>query len=150
MINSRFLFWQRMLTFTNIIAVCVGLIVAFAGNSILLALHNSATKDLFFDNMELSINVLQFKNWLFGIIGGTIVGFHILMIMISENAFKKKEKWAYYAMWVGLLSWFIIDSSISFYYGALHNLWIINIPALIMISIPLIATRKEFFNKLKK
>jgi hypothetical protein len=67
------------------------------------------------------------------------------MILISENAFKKKEKWAYISMWLGLFGWFIIDSSISAFYGAFHNLWIINIPALVMISIPLIATRKAFY-----
>jgi uncharacterized BrkB/YihY/UPF0761 family membrane protein len=148
--DKKFQFWQRILTFTNLIAVFVGIITAFAGNSFFLGLHNTLTKEVFFNNSEFTNDVLNLKNWLFGIIGGTIVGFHILMIMISENAFKKKEKWAYYAMWFGLLSWFIIDSGVSFYYGAFHNLWIINIPALIMISIPLIVTRKEFINKLKE
>lgn len=136
-----------MLTYANIIAVFVGLLTAFAGNSILLEMHNSFTKSVFFNSSEFTSEVLNFKNWLFGIIGGSIVGFHILMIMISENAFKRKEKWAYYSMWFGLLSWFIIDSGISFFYGAFHNLWIINIPALIMISIPLIVTKNEFKNK---
>jgi hypothetical protein len=144
MSNAKFLFWQRMLTYANIVAVFVGLVVAFAGNSVLLGLHNAMTREVFFDNAGFAPDVLKFKNWLFGIIGATVAGFHILMIMISEHAFKKKEKWAYNAMWYGLLLWFVIDSGISFYYSALHNLWIINIPAFIMISIPLIATRKEF------
>ena len=84
------------------------------------------------------------KKWLFGIIGGTIVGFHLLMILISENAFKQKEKWAYQAMWGGLLSWFVIDSSISWYYGAIHNIVLINLVALFLIGLPLIMTRKAF------
>lgn len=136
--------WQKVLTFSNIIGVFVGLLTAFAGNSILFGLHNTGTKSVFLNGAAFTPEILNLKNWLFGIIGGTIVGFHALMIMISENAFRKKEKWAYKAMWIGLLSWFIIDSGISFFYGALHNLWIINIPALIMISIPLIATKNEF------
>lgn len=73
-----------------------------------------------------------------------LVGYHILMIFISENAFKKKEPWAYKAMWVGLLSWFLIDSGISVYYGAIHNLVLINLVALILIGLPLIMTRKKF------
>ena len=96
--------------------------------------------------MELPDNILQFKNWLFGIIGGTIVGFHLLVIMISENAFKQKEKWAYQAIWIALLLWFIIDSSISVYTGAIHNVIIINIVALILIGLPLVITRKAFQN----
>ena len=66
------------------------------------------------------------------------------MIMISENAFKHKEKWAYQAMWIGMLSWFLIDSGLSFYYGAIHNILIINIVALMLIGLPLVMTRKEF------
>ena len=125
----------------------VGILVAFAGNSIFFELHNHYTKAIFFDGKEFSPDILAFKNWIFGVIGGTIVGFHVLMVMISQNAFKKKEIWAYKAMWFGLLSWFIIDRGISIYYGAIHNVIIINIVALILIGIPLVMTRNEFKNK---
>ncbi len=48
-------------------------------------------KKCFFAGDDFSPEVRKFKNWLFGIIGGTIVGFHLLMSPISENAFKWKE-----------------------------------------------------------
>lgn len=142
--NKRFNFWQYWLTYANVMAIVVGLLVAFAGNSIFFEIHNNHTKDVFLNGSEFEPNILEFKNWLFGIIGGTIVGYHVLMIMISENSFKKKEIWAYKAMWYGLISWFLIDSGISIYYGAIHNVILINIVALILIGIPLIMTRKEF------
>ena len=142
--EKSFLFWQKWLTWANVITIVVGLLVAFAGNSIFFELHNSQTEGLFFDGADFDGKLLEFNNWLFGIIGGTIVGFHVLMVMISEFAFKQKQKWAYAAMWLGLLSWFIIDSSISIYYGAWHNLFIINLVALALIGIPLLATRTAF------
>lgn len=74
--------------------VVVGLLAAFAGNSIFFQLHNSYTKAVFFEGQEFSPAVLELKNWLFGIIGGSIVGFHCLMIFISEHTFKQKELWA--------------------------------------------------------
>lgn len=147
MIESHFSFWQRWLTWANVITVMVGLLVAFAGNSIFFELHNTYTQEVFFEGQEITSELLLLKNWLFGIIGGTIVGFHILMIFISENSFQNKEPWAYYAMWLGLLSWFIIDSSISIYYGALYNVLLINLIALILIGLPLIMTRKYFSTK---
>lgn len=142
--EKSFLFWQKWLTWANVITIVVGLLVAFAGNSIFFEAHNARSAELFFDGADFDGKLLAFKNWLFGIIGGTIVGFHLLMVMISEFAFKQKQKWAYVAMWLGLLSWFVIDSSISIYYGAWHNLWIINLVALILIGTPLLATRKAF------
>lgn len=142
--DKKFNFWQKWLTYANVMTIGVGLLAAFAGNSIFFELHNDYTKDVFFNAAEFNPDVLQLKNWLFGIIGGTIVGFHILMIMISENAFKKKEPWAYKAMWYAMLSWFCIDSGLSIYYGAIHNVVLINIVALILIGIPLVMTRNEF------
>lgn len=142
--NSKFNFWQKWLTWANVITIGVGLLVSFAGNSIFFEVHNTYTQDIFFEGQKFQYDTLQLKNWLFGIIGATIVGFHFLMIMISENAFKNKEKWAYKALWGGMLFWFLIDSAISLYYGAWYNVVLINLVALVLIGIPLIMTRKEF------
>lgn len=144
--ETNFNFWQKWLTYANVMTVCVGLLAAFASNSFIFDLYNSYTNEVFFNTDEISPDVLKLKNWLTGIIGATIVGFHILVIMISENAFKKKEVWAYKAIWYGLISWFVIDSAISYYYGAIHNIIMINMVALILIGLPLIMTRKYFFN----
>lgn len=124
--------------------IIVGLLAAFAGNSIFFELYNDYTNELFFEGAEMTEEVLRLKNWLFGIIGGTIVGFHVLMVMISENAYKRREPWAYQAMCLGMLSWFVIDSSITVYYGAIHNFVMINLVALFLIGLPLVMTRSAF------
>lgn len=147
--DSTFNFWQRWLTYANVLNIGVGLLVAFGGNSLFFDMHNDYSRRVFFHNLPFSSDVLQFKNWLFGIIGGTIVGFHVLMLMISEYAFKRNETWAYRALWYGLLSWFLIDSSISYYYGALYNIVLINLVALALIGLPLVMTRKAFMGNNK-
>lgn len=142
--HNDFYFWQRWLTWANVLTLVVGLLVAFAGNSIFFELHNGYTREVFFGGQEWDAATLDFKNWLFGIIGGTIVGFHALMIMISEHAFRRREPWAYRALWLGLLSWFAIDSGITLYYGAIHNLVMINLVALVLIGLPLVFTYRFF------
>lgn len=145
---GNFSFWQKWLTWANVMALMVGLLVAFAGNSIFFYLHNEQTSEVFFVGQAMTPEILALKNWLWGIIGGTVVGFHLLMIFVAENAFKKKEKWAWYACWAAMISWFLIDSSISVFYGAVHNVYLINIFAMVLIGLPLIATRKHFFSKI--
>lgn len=140
----QFIFWQKWLTYANVMTIIVGLLVAFTGNSIFFELHNDSSAELFFNSSEFHPDVLKFKNWLFGIIGGTIVGFHVLMVFICENAFKRKERWAYGAMWAAMISWFVIDSGISYYYGAVHNILLINLIAMVLIGLPLLMTRKAF------
>lgn len=142
--DQQFNFWQKWLLYANVMTLCVGLIVAFWGNGIIMDLHNSYTKDVYFNGQEFPPNVLLMKNWLWGIIGGTIVGFHTLMIFIIIYPFKNRERWSYVAMWTALMSWFIIDSSISWYFGAIHNVVIINLVALVLIGIPLVMTSKYF------
>jgi hypothetical protein len=144
MTNKRFKFWTKWLLYANIMTLFVGLLAAFAGNSVLFELHNQGTRQTFFNGESLPPNVLALKNWLFGIIGGTIVGFHILMLFIIRYSFSKREPWAYWALLVGLLSWFCIDSMISFAYRAYYNIYFINLVALLSIGLPLLVTRKEF------
>mgnify|MGYP000901278662 CR=1 FL=1 len=144
--KNKFIFWQKWLTWANIMTIGVGLMVAFGGNTFFFEAHNHYTRDVFFGSEAFPEQTLMLKNWLFGIIGGTIVGFHVLMVMISEYAFKEQQKWAYHAMWYGLLSWFVIDSGVSFYYGAIHNIVLINLVALGLIGLPLVMTRGSFSN----
>ncbi|WP_373524436.1 hypothetical protein [Aquiflexum sp.] len=119
----------------------IGLLIAFAGNSFVFALHNDGTFEVFNQGEQLSSPILDLKNWLFGIIGATMVGFNVMAIFIIRFALKEKEIWAWNALFYGIIVWFIIDSGISFYYAAYFNLYLINIPALLTILIPLFFIR---------
>lgn len=67
------------------------------------------------------------------------------LITLSRNGALDKIIWVKIQRHdVGLLTWFIIDGCVSLYYGAVHNIVMINIVALILIGIPLIMTRKDF------
>lgn len=142
--ESTFEFWRKWLLWANVLTVVVGLLVAFAGNSVFFDLHNAGTRNAFFGGQALSPEVLRLKNWLFGIIGGTIVGFHILMIYIVQYPFRARARWSYQAMWMGLLSWFVIDSGVSTFYGAFYNVILINLVALVLIGLPLVMLWRGF------
>lgn len=147
MTEERFQFWRKWLTYANILTIGVGLLVAFAGNSFFFSVHNAGTEAVFFPEAGFSPEVLRLKNWLFGVIGGTIVGFHVLMVALAEHPIRRRERWAYRAMWLGLVSWFVIDTGISVFYGAIHNVLLINLVALCLIGLPLVMVRKEFSGK---
>lgn len=144
MSEAQFEFWRRWLVWANVMIVGVGLAVAFAGDSILFEMHNEATRSVFFNGQDFAPEVLRLKRWLFGIIGGTIVGFHVLMIFIALYPFRGRAPWSYNALWAGLLSWFVVDSGVSAYYGAMHNILLINLVALVMIGLPLVMTYRAF------
>jgi len=145
MTEARFQFWRKWLTLSNVLTIGVGLLVTFAGNSFFFDVHNAGTERVFFPSGGFTSEAMQLKNWLFGIIGGTIVGFHALMVMISENAFRRRERWAWWTMCAGMVSWFCIDSGLSWHYGATHNILLINLLALVLIGVPLVMTMRVFW-----
>jgi len=56
--DKKFHFWQKCLTYANLMTIGVGILVAFAGNSIFFELHNEYTKAVFFDANEFDANTL--------------------------------------------------------------------------------------------
>lgn len=145
--TSNFHFWQQWLVIANVIFTIFGVLVAFAGDTILFELHNQQSLAVFFDGQPMTEQMLTFKKFLFGIIGGTIAGFHLLMVFVAKNGFKNKEKWAYQCVLYGTLLWFVIDTSLSLYYGAWHNVAMVNLVAFVGIGLPLWKTRKAFFGR---
>lgn len=141
---KNFPFWQKWLMYFNLMLVFFSIVIAFAGDSILFALHNAASEAAFFPKTGFTPEVLQFKKLLFAIIGGTLAGNHLLLYYVAKHPFAERKKWAWNAIAFSLLLWFVIDSGMSIYLGATYNVLMINIPALIGIGLPLLMTRKAF------
>lgn len=74
-INSKFHFWQKWLTWSNIMAVTIGILVSFAGNSIVFEIHSNFTKDLFFLENDFNPEVLKLKIGYLGLYGRPWLGF---------------------------------------------------------------------------
>lgn len=140
--EKYFKLWSNVLLWVNYLMLLVGLFVAFAGNSLVFVWHNEGTFELFNQGIEFLGQMLAFKNWLFGIIGATMVGFNVLAVFIIRFALTKKEIWAWNALFNGIMIWFMIDSGISYYYGAYFNIYLVNLPALLAFLVPLYFIRK--------
>ena len=79
---NKFNFWQKWLTNVNILSVLLGLIIAFWSDSFIFDAYYNYTKETFLFTNDFDPSIIKLKNWLFGIIGGMAVGFHVLVIMI--------------------------------------------------------------------
>lgn len=144
--KKQFEFWQQWLVYINIMFSILGVVIVFFGESLLFHFWHLFSTDVFFGGDAAAYEAIKpFRQFLFGIIGGTIAGFHLLMVYIARIPFKAKEKWAFNALLYGTGLWFILDSSCSIYFGGFHNVWMINLFALVGIGLPLWMTRKAFF-----
>lgn len=141
---KKFNFLCNWLLFSMLFFALFGLIVACFGDSSLFDFYNQQLIARFWHTTQLPDNVKEFKAFLFGPLGGTIAGKYVVMAYIVYYPFRQKEKWAWNALLVGQVVWFVVDSSVSFYYQAYFNILVINIMPMIIIGIPLLLARKYF------
>jgi len=146
MVKSNFNFWYNWLFIVSIANLFIGILVAFFPNSFLFSFYTEAIAETFFSGL-ISDQHKELQSFLFGIIGGTVAGYFVLQTFIVLFPFYRREPWAWYAILIAILTWFVIDSGLSFYHSAAFNVWMINIWPMILICIPLIMTYRNFFPK---
>lgn len=141
--NKQFRFWFNWLFIVSVLHFFMGFIIAFFPGSFLFGAHTSALSEAFFGGM-IPEQAEQMRRFFFGIIGGTIAGYFLIQTLIVLFPFRKRERWAWHAIFWAILIWFFIDSLLSISRGAFFNVWMINIPSLLLTLIPLLFTQKFF------
>jgi len=76
-----------------------------------------------------------------GLLGAVTAACFVLMAFVVEHAFP--ARWAYRAVWLSLGTWFVLDSAMSLYVGAAFNVWLVNVPCLLALGIPLLLLRRH-------
>lgn len=145
--SPDFNFWQKWLLTVSILFSLTGFVIALIPDSFLFEMHTSAIGEVFF-NDSFPDEAEKLRQFLFGPIGGTVAGYFLLQTFVVYGPFKRKEPWAWRAIFWALMIWFITDSSVSIYHGAFFNVWMINIWTLILVGLPLMFTYSEFGNRI--
>ena len=79
-----------------------------------------------------------------GPLGATTLGFWLLAHALVRHAFPRRERWAYRAFVGALAAWFVVDSAASLARGGAFNVWLVNVPCLVLFGVPLLAVRGAF------
>ncbi|MBK9169666.1 MAG: hypothetical protein IPM24_19710, partial [Bryobacterales bacterium] len=133
-----FTFWRRWLLVASIGFALNGLAVCWWPDSPHLDVWNAAIRETFGSEGE------DVRRFLLGPLGGTMAGYFAMQTFIVWIPFRRRERWAWTAVISALLTWFVSDTLASLRAGAVFNIWMVNVPALIAAGIPLLATRPAF------
>lgn len=76
--------------------------------------------------------------------GATTAAYFVLVFLIVHQAFPRRERWAYGTVVGATLVWFVLDTSLSIWHGAWFNVWIVNLPCITALAIPLLGLRPYF------
>lgn len=141
---SKFSFWQKWLFTVSILIIVFGLGMAFLNRTPIFYTLFDRQINLSFWNTGIFLpGVNEFQGWVYGVLGSTMAGWGIFFAFIAHIPFRRKERWAWNCMLIGLSVWYIADTVISLYYRVYFNA-VFNTLILILVILPLIFTYKFF------
>jgi hypothetical protein len=138
-----FSFWQKWLLAVAIIITTFGVIMTFVSGTPLFNLFNQQINPVFWGANAVDVPAKQFQQWVYGVLGATMAGWGIFIASVAHHPFRKKEKWAWNCIAFGLVVWFILDTSLSYFHKVYFNV-AFNTVLFILAMLPVIFTRKDF------
>ena len=137
---NHFHFWHRWLLAVSILLVFFGVFMAIFNSTPLFNLFNSQIDPVFWGQDQTSKSMASFQAWVYGVLGATVAGWGICMAFIVYHPYRRRERWAWWALTAGIVVWYLIDTSISLAYGVVFNAGF-NTLLLLLAGVPLLATR---------
>jgi len=138
-------FWHRWLFISSVGLSLFGLVLfAFPGSLVVDILFNREINTVFWGSKTMPANLSNYQQWIYGLLGATIAGWGIVLAFLSAVPFGKKENWSWWAVFSGLVVWFLLDTFASPRYQVTYNTFV-NIVVMLMVGLPLLFTRKNFF-----
>ena len=142
---TRFRFWQQWLFYTSLLFAGFGIVFALYGNNPVFKNYNDALARIFWGTQQFPDQAEKFRAFIWGPLGGTIACSYILLAYIVYYPFRRRERWAYYAISVAFGVWIVIDTATSLYYKVYFGAYMINSFSFLVKVLPLIFTWKYFF-----
>jgi hypothetical protein len=140
---KSFVFWQRWLLIVGIILSVFGIMMALLSGTPLFDLFNRQIDPAFWKAGTVDGATRQFQTWIYGVWGATIAGWGVFMSFIVHYPLRRKERWSWNCLVLGLLAWFILDTSLSLFHAVYFNV-IFNSALIIVVGLPVIFTKKAF------
>ena len=141
--DYEFNFWIKYLKFISLFFALMGVMWAVIGSFDPFGIYDYYFAQSFFGNNELPVDVKKSIQFILVPLGATNAAYFILQYFSAKNAFAKKELWAYQAIVIGFLFWFVLDTVMCIYHQAYFNILIANIPCLLAM-LPIFFTKKHF------
>jgi hypothetical protein len=121
----------------------VGLVLAVAGHTAMFAPWRTAAARALLDRPVLPATLEPFVALTDAILGGSIVGKWLAAAWLVRRALAEGRRWAFRALVVGLLAWFLLDAGVSLAMGAAFNVWMIDHAPLVVFGGLLVAARRR-------
>lgn len=139
-------FWTRWLLVACSLLSLQGVSWMLMGSFDPLGFYDRLLADAILEESPATQDALLFRKYYVGLLGATDAAFFILMLFLVAFPYRKREGWGLAAIASGILFWFTLDTIFSVVQRAFFNIWLVNIPCLLLIGIPLVMNLRSFTN----
>jgi len=140
----RFEFWRRWLLVASAVFALQGALWAVLGSFDPFGYYTRLLAAALWNLPELPPDGQRAFEFMLVPLGATTAGYFVLVHMLVRRAFPRREPWAYWTVVGALLTWFFVDSAFSLAHGAAFNVWLVNVPCVIVMGLPLTLMRGAF------
>lgn len=140
--SHSFAFWQKYLKITSILFILQGLSWCVMGSFDPFGIYNSLMANSILGLSELPIAAENIFNFTLVPFGATDAAYFMLFYFIVEYPLKNKEKWAYRALLSATSFWFVVDTVGCLFYTAYFNIFLVNIPCILILGIGFLGIKK--------
>lgn len=136
-------FWIRWLMLILVVMIVMGLALVFT--PFVEATVGSYYYNTYFDYDAYSVisdGDMRFQTFLYGVSGAVMASWAIVMLFLALFPLRQGQRWAWFAIFISTIVWFIGDGYASVASGfTIHA--VINLGVFIPLMIPLAATYKH-------
>ncbi|MBN1313164.1 MAG: hypothetical protein JXB30_17275 [Anaerolineae bacterium] len=143
---KRFIFWQRWLLVLSIVIIIFGLVMSLLSSTAVFDLLNNQVNPVFWNAQPIPEQALAFRSWIYGVTGAAMAGWGVFFAFLAHYPFRRREKWAWTCILLGVLIWYVPDTIISLASGVVFNA-IFNTSLLAAVALPLLMTYKDFMSE---
>lgn len=139
----NFTLWIRWLVVVGWILVAFGIALAALNQTRLfdVAFHQRIDP-AFWSQASVPSDARRFQEWIYGVLGATVAGWGVFVVFLARNPIKNRERWAWTCLFVGFTLWFLVDTTISAYFGVFFNV-AFNVALALLMYVPLVALQRE-------
>lgn len=124
----------------------MGILFALNVDLPIFPLYDHAIGRIFWHTDEIPPEVMDFRQFVAGPLGGTITCCYLLLAYLAWYPFQQREKWARNAITIAFTVWCLIDSYICFKYQVYFQIYLINSLSVLQKALPIICTWNVFKN----
>ena len=109
-------FWLGWMKITVVAVIILGIMTIFFADSQLMIIFNAPFKRIFIDKIGYSTELVHMIRFLENSMGIMLIAWSVIMYFLIQFPLKKGEIWAWNALFLSVLTWYLPSVGISLYY----------------------------------